>query len=627
MCGIAGFFNFDFSRAKSEKIIREMTFALKSRGPNERGFFVDKKSALGHSRLAIIDLKSGQQPIFNENKNLVLVYNGEIYNFLALKKELEIFDHKFLTNSDSEVILHAFEEWGEKCLNRFNGMFAFAIYNRQKQELFLARDQFGKKPLYYAVLSNKIIFASELKAILKHPAIKKELNLSALSKYLAFEYLPAPNTIFKNIFKLPAGQWFRCQKSEVRCQKYWDLKFSSKEMSFKDAKEKFHQLFYNAVERRLISEVPLGVFLSGGIDSSSIVAMMTNLMPAKKIKTFSIGFSEKSFDETIYAKQVTDYFGTNHHHQNFSASTMQKILPEVFNYLDEPFADASILPTYLLSKFTKKYVTVALGGDGGDEMLAGYPTFIAHKMKKNYSRLPEFLRHYFIEPIVFNLPTSTENFSFDFKAKQFLKGVNLSDESQFQTWLGAFAPEEQKELFAENINLDFSQKAIYQPIENQLKKQKFPDSVAKLIYLYSKFYLSDDILFKVDRASMANSLEVRAPFLDLDLVEFLATVPSSYKIHGLKTKYLLKEAMKNELPKNIINRPKKGFGIPLSEWFKTDLKKMLETELASQKIKRAGLFKPEAVEKLLTDHWGGKIDNRKKIWTLLVFEMWRKKWL
>lgn len=603
-----------------------MIKSISYRGPDEKGFFIDDKIALGHSRLSIIDLKTGSQPILNEDKSKVLVYNGEIYNFLELKEILEKSGHQFRTSSDSEVIIHAFEKWGENCLNLFNGMFAFALYDRKRKNLLLARDQFGKKPLYFTIINNQLIFASEPKALFYHPKVKKEINLNALSKYLAYEYVPGKETIYKGIFKIPEGNFLKCQMN-IKIQKYWDLEFKKTDFDEEYYKEKLYNLLFEAVKRRLISDVPLGVFLSGGIDSSTIVALMSKIMPRKAIKTFSIGFEEKSFDETKYALKIASYFKTDHHHQNFTSKTLLNTLPEVLEKLDEPFADASILPTYLLSKFTKEYVTVALGGDGGDELFCGYPTFVAHKLASYYLKIPKTIQKNLIEAIVLNLPVSTSDFSFDFKAKQFLKGIYHPLDLRHQIWLGSFSPSEQKELFQENLKMDLSKEHIFSDIKKQLSNTSFSDEIEKIIYLYVKFYLQDDILFKVDRASMANALEVRTPFLDKEVVDFVSKIPSLYKLKGFKTKYILKKAMEKDLPHEIINRPKKGFGVPLSLWFKYDLKNILQNEFEKAKIKKEGLFKPEIIQKILNEHFSGKKDNRKKIWTLLMFELWRKRWL
>jgi asparagine synthase (glutamine-hydrolysing) len=604
-----------------------MTAALRHRGPDDDGFYVEQGEdgtgvGLGFRRLSIIDLETGDQPIANEDGSVQIVFNGEIYNFPELRRELQSRGHRFATAADTEVIVHLYEEEGPRCVGRLNGMFAFALWDAKARELLLARDRFGKKPLYYAEVDGGLLFASELKALLPHPRCPRELDLDAFSRYLALEYVPTPFSIFAGVSKLPGGHLLRWRRGSTSIERYWDVPFHGdiEPVDEDQYAEELTGLLRAAVKRRLISDVPLGAFLSGGIDSSSVVALMASELPSRDIKTFSIGFEDQSFDESAHARRVADHFGTDHHEDVFTARTMLDLLPTVADFLDEPFADASILPTYLLSRFTRDSVTVALGGDGSDELFAGYPTFPAERVARFY-RVPRLLHENVIVPVVERLPVSTRNFSLDFKAKRFLRGARLPAEVRHPVWLGSFTPDELGSLLAG---------APSDPYEEQrLAYAAAPtaDPLERLIYLYAKTYLQDDILVKVDRASMACSLEVRAPFLDPELVSFLGRVPPRLKLRRLQTKRLLKTAMGSLLPRGIADRPKKGFGIPIAEWFKGPLREALLDELSPDRLRRQGLVNAREVERLLSEHLSGAADHRKQLWTLFVFQLWRDRWL
>jgi asparagine synthase (glutamine-hydrolysing) len=524
--------------------------------------------------------------------------------------------------------VHLYEDLGERCVERFNGMFAFVLWDSAREILLCARDRMGKKPLYYTVQGSYFVFASELKSLLSFPNISAELSIESLSKYLAFECIPAPYTVYNGIQKLEPAHFFTidlkkppASTSDIKTQQYWDMRFNEEPGSLEDYKRGFVERFRKAVEMRLISDVPLGVFLSGGIDSSSVVAMMAELMPAKDIKTFSIGFREKSFDESTYARTIARRFGTDHKEDILEPQTLLDILPAVCRTLDEPFADPSIIPTYLLSEFTRKHVTVALGGDGGDELFAGYDPFLAHYPAKWLEIVPlPFLQ--FLYRAAQLLPVSTRNISFDFKVKQFLSAMHYRYGKRHFAWLGSFTPELQKELLSPESYAQLDSANPYSIIDNYLKKIKINHELDGIIYLYAKIYLQDTILVKVDRASMANSLEVRAPFLDVNVVDYLGTVPNRLKLHGFTTKYLLKKSMEARLPREVIYRGKKGFGIPIAKWFKEDLKPSLVELCDEKKLKREGIFNPTFVKKLMEDHFAGRRDNRKQLWTLFMFEQW-----
>ena len=624
MCGICGMVGYDLV---DRDALKRMTNVLRHRGPDDEGFFVGQSEngasvGLGFRRLSIIDLVTGNQPITNESGSVQLVFNGEIYNFRELRRELEGRGHRFSTDSDTEVIVHLYEDVGTACVTRLNGMFAFALWDGERRELILARDRFGKKPLYYAELERELLFGSELKALLQHPRCPRCLDHDSLSRYLALEYVPSPRSILEGVRKLPGGHLLRWRDGRTSIEAYWDLRFEHPEPTASDDEyvEEFRVRFRDAVQRRLVSDVPLGAFLSGGIDSSSVVAMMCDSLPAGAVKTFTIGFEEQSFDESHHARRVAAHFGTEHHEDVFTARVMLDLLPTVVDVLDEPFADASVLPTYLLSRFTREHVTVALGGDGSDELLAGYPTFSADRIARAY-RVPRALHSRVVVPLVDRLPVSTDNFSLDFKLKRFVRGAALAPEARHPIWLGSFSPSEQSSL-------------LVRPPADSLSDWRNAYAAAgtsarleQLIYAYAKTYLQDDILVKVDRASMACSLEVRAPFLDVELVEFLGRVPSHLKLRRLDTKYLLKRAMAGVLPAGIATRPKKGFGIPIGRWFKQELRDPLHDELSEPRLREQGIFVPSEVQHLLAEHMSGRRDHRKALWTLLMFQLWHRRWL
>ncbi len=628
MCGICGYINLNTSRPASEGILRAMMDTLVHRGPDDSGLFVKENVALGHRRLSIIDLKTGHQPMFNEDGSITIVFNGEIYNFQDIKEPLLKKGHIFRTHSDTEVIVHAYEEYGEDCVKKFNGMFAFALWDSRNKTLFLARDRFGKKPLYYGVFDNQFIFGSELKALLKHPSTRREIERASLSKYFAYEYVPSPGSIFKNISKLEAGSKMTLKGASIKVSQYWDLSLERQShFDLGSGKAKLAELLKESVKRRLISDVPLGVFLSGGIDSSAVVAMMAGLMRPKDIKTFSIGFKERSFDESSDARRVADYFGTDHHEEILDPNTMLGVLPNVLDTLDEPFADSSIIPTYLVSRFTRRHVTVALGGDGGDELFAGYPSFLAHRLNSFFFYVPDSLKKLSARVLAGIVPISNDYMSLNFKAKRFFRGLGFPDEIRHQVWIGSFIPEEQKRLFLPDQGFDADAKKIYDITEKFYKRAKNKSSLDRAMYLYIKTYMTDDILAKVDRASMACSLEVRAPFLDTGFAEYAASIPDSFKLKGLGTKWILKEILKGKLPEETLSKSKQGFAVPVGKWLREDLKDLLFQALDEKKIRREGIFDYSYIKELLKRYLDNKSDLRKEIWSLFVFEMWYDRWM
>ncbi|HBU69167.1 MAG TPA: asparagine synthase (glutamine-hydrolyzing) [Elusimicrobia bacterium] len=623
MCGITGIYNFT-NRPVDREILCAMADSLRHRGPDDDGYLVKDNIGLGFRRLSIIDLSTGHQPIHNEDSTVWVILNGEIYNFANLRENLLSRGHKFYTKTDTEVIVHLYEDLGESFLEEIDGMFALALWDSRANKLILARDRMGKKPLHYCLLKDKLLFGSEIKALLKHPECPRELDYDSVAKYFHFEYVPAPNSIFRQIKKLLPSEYLVVQNSEIKHKTYWQIPYNETKLklSLEDASGELFRLLQNAVRKRLVSDVPLGVFLSGGIDSSTIAALMS-ASASDEVKSFSISFSDPDYDEGPQALLAARHIGTRHFQEKFSPQTLIDLIPELADFIDEPMADPSIVPTYLLSKFTKQNVTVALGGDGGDELFGGYPTYRAHKLYSCYSALPGFIRKG-AAGIVNSLPSGEGYFSLDFKAKRFLRGDGYPADERHARWMSAFLPEELPVLFTPQVaaKTDFS--ALY----SELKHYYGPgtkDPLDAVMYLDQKMYMQDDILVKVDRASMAASLEVRAPLLDKDIVSFAARLPSSFKLKGATTKYLLKRAAGKLLPPGIINRKKQGFALPLTKWIKHDLSGLLDEYLNAGRISGEGIFNPDCVKQLLSEHRAGRKDNRKAVWSLLVFQMWKER--
>ena len=629
MCGIVGFLTSKAVDIPEYEILKRMRDVLIHRGPDDGGEYIrplDDKGPFvffGHRRLSIIDLTGGHQPLPNEDETVWVVFNGEIYNFEELRGELKGRGHQFRTRSDTEVIAHAYEEYQEDCFRYFNGMFAIGIWDEKGNRLVLARDRLGKKPLYYSFINETFLFASELKAMMLYPGFPRRVDPVSLMKYLFFEFIPSPHTIFMDAKKIPAASYLIWDKKGIKVRQYWspfDPQKEEKNLSEAEAEVRMMELLKESVKRRLISDVPLGVFLSGGIDSSAITALAQNEVPGK-VKTFSIGFEDPSFDESKYARLASKYIGTEHHEQIMKPADLLNIVPGLPDILDEPMADASILPTYLLSKFTRGHVTVALGGDGGDELFAGYPTYLAHKFARHYERfLGAF--HPMVTMLGNLLPVSDDNISFDFKVKKFLSGINYTDGIRNSIWLGSFSFLENEKVLSPEVHAQFNRDRLVEEISLYEKEYPYDDRITKLQYVDLRLYLQEAILVKVDRASMACSLEVRAPLLDYELVEFVMGLPSKMKLKGFTSKYILKKTMKNWLPDEVINRPKKGFGVPIAKWVKGPLKELFGDLLSSDRIKREGFLNPEYVTTLLQDHLVNKKDNRKQLWTLLVWELW-----
>lgn len=629
MCGISGIIHTDAHKPVSPELLQTLNNALTHRGPDDEGYFLDSNVGLGSRRLSIIDLQSGHMPVHNEDNTLWLTYNGEIYNFMELRENLMKKGHRFYTNTDTEVIVHLYEEKGEACLEDLHGMFAFALYDKKQQKLFLARDRFGEKPLYYAFTNNTFYFASELKALLKIPELKKDIDPAALSAYLFFEYVPSPLCIIQGIHKLEPASFLTFKNGSLEKKTYWKPRFS--EMSSlpasrkqeQDCEEQILTLLSRSIKNQLTSDVPLGIFLSGGVDSSSLVALASQLPLSSKLKTFSIGFSEASFDESAYSKKVASLFSTEHVHETFSVKTLLDILPDVIKGMDEPFADSSFLPTYLLSKFARKHVTVALGGDGGDELFLGYPTFLAHRLHDRARFVPRPAWNLLRRMAGF-LPVSFDYMSTGFKIKQFLRGAGENTVSRNQSWLSAFLPGEQTQLFRDETQPKGN---IMNVVHDSLRGISLKDSIDTANYLTLRHYMADDILFKTDRASMLHSLEMRAPFLDVHFSQYTLSLPHHLKLRGNVSKYIFKKALRKYLPDDILHRSKQGFAPPVAHWLHKELKGLQEDVFSKKNIEQEGLFRHDYVRKLFNEHAQKRNNHRKPLWALLMFELWRKEHL
>lgn len=630
MCGITGWANLD-SRTPppdgAKELLHSMCERMVHRGPDSEGLLVSTGVAFGMRRLAIIDLVTGEQPVFSEDKSIAAILNGEIYNYRELREDLEKRGHSFRSASDTEVLPHLYEEYGQEMVQHLNGMFAFALWDSKRRRLFIARDRFGEKPLYWGVFDNLLLFASEPKVLLAHPAVKPALNLQALRQYLSFDYVPAPLSIYQGVSKLSAAHTLTLQDGCIDIEPYWSLSYRTKEPipTEDEAAQQLVELLADSVRMRLVSDVPLGVLLSGGVDSSTIAALAVKLS-SEPVKTFSISFAESSFDESSYARGVAKFLGTDHHEERLSANLAANLVGEIGSWVDEPFSDPSLVPTYLLSRFTRRHVTVALGGDGGDELFAGYPMYQGHRLAEVYNRIPRFLRAMLIEPMVHLLPVKTKNLSFDYKALRFITGTKYEPVVRHHVWFGSFTPEEQRQVLTPEV-LRETDGDTYADARRMINECDAEDVVEQMQNLDVRLYLAEDILTKVDRASMAISLEVRAPFLDPRVAEFAASLPAHYKLRGGKTKYILKRAVADLVPPFVTRRSKKGFGVPVAEWLKGKLRPLARDLLSPERVRRAGVFNPEYITRLQDEHERGVANHRKLLWTLLMFELWHESFI
>jgi asparagine synthase (glutamine-hydrolysing) len=625
MCGIAGIVRNDGAPVDRQLVTR-MNEAIRHRGPDDDGFYFHDGVGLAMRRLSIIDLKTGQQPIHNQSRTAWIVYNGEIYNYRELRQRLEKLGHRFYTDSDTEAIIHAYDQYGTDCPKHLRGMFAFAIWDERSQELFLARDRVGKKPLLYALLNDQLVFASEFSALLVHPDISRDIDFEAIHYYLSFICVPAPLTAYRAIRKLEPGHSLLWRKGEINIERYWRPDYSHKlKISEAEAGERFVEILRDAVRARLMSEVPLGAFLSGGIDSSAVVALMSE-ESHEPVKTFSIGFEEQDFSELHHARRVAEHVGADHHEFIVRPDALE-VLPTLVEHYGEPFADSSAIPTYYVSRETRQHVTVALNGDGGDECFAGYERYWGMTLAEKYRGLPAFIRESIIKGVIKAIPGSEAPRNPIRRAKRFVAAASLPAVECYTRWMSAFDDEAKKELYSpqlcdETENLHAAN--VLRPWFAGANGSGFLDA---LLLTDTMTYLPNDLLVKVDIASMAVSLEARSPFLDHHMIEFAASLPERLKLRGLKTKYLLKRVLRKLVPVENLTRPKMGFGVPIGYWFRGAMQPFLRETLLSEKALRRGFFNPEEVRRLVAEHVSGKRDYANQLWTLLMLEMWFQRFI
>ena len=622
MCGIAGIFDLTGHRELDGDLLGAMNQSQFHRGPDEGGQHLEPGIALAHRRLSIIDLSSGQQPMHSEDGNLCVVFNGEIYNFRDLSQQLKEKGYQFRTHCDTEVILYAWQEWGERCVDHFRGMFAFALYDRREQVLFLARDRFGIKPLFYAVLpDNQLVFGSELKVLKAHPQLPRSLNPQAVEDYFALGYIPEPKTIYRDVFKLPPGHTLLIKRGQSvpRSMEYWDIPFTPIHTgSEEDACRELLERMREAVDVRMVAEVPLGAFLSGGVDSSAVVAMMAGLQ-SDPVNTCAIGFDVKQFNETEFARMVADRYHTNHFEQTVDSDDFD-LLDILARLYDEPYADSSAIPTYRVCQLAKQRVTVALSGDGGDESFAGYRRYRWHmNEEKLRSSLPLGLR----KPVFGALGRVYPKADWApkvFRAKSTFQSLARNSVEAYLHSVSLAKDDQRQRLFSDGLKKELQGYQAIEVFNYYADRSPTDDPLSLIQYLDMKTYLVGDILTKVDRASMAHALEVRVPLLDHKLMEWVSGLPSGMKLKGGEGKYLLKKTLEPHLPNDVLYRPKMGFGVPLANWFRGPLKNRLRSSITEGGLADTGLFNQSYLEQLVGQHLSGRRDHSAVLWSLLMFE-------
>lgn len=629
MCGIAGVIELG-APTVDQSLLSRITASLRHRGPDAEGHYSDRRNGLSltliHTRLSIIDVSKGHQPLCNEDESVWVVFNGEIYNFQELRKDLEQKGHCFKTDSDTEVLVHGYEEYGEALPTRLDGMFAFAIWDKKRQRLFLARDRIGKKPLFYSQKAGRFVFGSELSVFKEIPWISKELSFSALHDYLTFLCIPAPRTIFQEIQKLPPGHFLTWEAGESRVESYWELSYSPKlKVTENEALEEIRRLFHQAVNVRLMSEVPLGAFLSGGLDSSSVVAVMAGLS-SQKVKTFSIGFEEQEFNELPFARIVAKRYQTDHHEEMVRPDAVE-LLPRLVKHFGEPFADASAIPTYYLSQMTRRKVTVALSGDGGDEIFAGYRRHWGFRAAEEYQkRIPAWLRAG-IAGAAFPFLRRTGRQSSLGSIGRFLQAGELDKAERYLRWVGFLSEGEKQSLYREDFSTLMNGYQSLRWLQQFFDQAKDETSLDAILSVDTKFYLPNDLLCKVDMMSMAHSLEVRCPFLDTRLVEFVSCLPSEMKLKRGRLKYLVRTAFKKEIPQENLHHRKMGFAVPMARWIRGELRETVREGLFSGQTRIGRYFKKERMNEMFLAHLSGERDYAYELWGLLVLEHWHRECL
>jgi len=621
MCAICGILNFDHSDAVDQSVIASMAQTLAHRGPDDDGLFVDGSAGLGFRRLSIIDRSGGHQPIFNEDKSAAIVFNGEIYNYRDLAATLSNSGHVFSTRSDTETILHAWEQYGEDCVNHLRGMFAFAIWDRRRRQIMLARDRVGIKPLYYYQNARFLAFASEIKALLQVPGVPCEVDPEALDQYLSLRYVPGPRTMFRGIYCLPPGHLMIAGQSGVRIRQYWDFNFSKRDTPPKEALEQFDHLLEECVRMHLVSEVPLGVALSGGLDSSAILAVMSKLRRDQdgdtRIKTFSVGYEnstaeEKASSEFEYARLAADAFGADHYEYRLSATAFEEFIPHLVWSLDEPLADPSCIPLHYITKLAREHITVILSGEGADEILGGYNIYNRMlTMDRVNQRIPGMRK---VSPILARLAPSE-------KMRRYARMSGQSVDRSYRGVCRGFGTESLSALIGEQ-RTSTAEASVDETFLDCFRSASGASPLNRMLYADSKLWLPDDLLLKADKITMGNSLELRVPFLDHRLVEFAGALPDNLKIGKDGGKTLLRRAMRGVLPAPIIDRPKKGFPVPLSSWLRGPLRQFASDHLLAANSACRSWFNAPTVSRMLAQHEKGQVDRSQEIWSLLVFEFW-----
>jgi len=618
MCGICGIFHYGSGQAVDRWLLEKMCNVITHRGPDEQGIFVDNNIGLGNRRLSIIDLENGTQPIANEDNTIFVILNGEIYNFPELRLKLAAKGHKFRTRTDTETIVHLYEEKGIECLLDLNGMFAVAIWDARSHELFLARDRIGIKPLHYSIQDGSLYFGSEIKSILQNRKINTKVDESALAEYLSWLYIPAPRTIYEKVKKLLPGRYLHAKDGSVQIHRYWSFEMSPQNgKSEKQLCDELEYKFDSAIARQMISDVPLGAFLSGGIDSSMVVSSMAKTN-SETIKTFTVGFDHKGCDERLYARRVAEWLASEHHELAINPKALNN-LPELLWYYDEPFADEAALPTYYLSQSARQTVRVALSGEGADELFAGYRVYQTERLQRWYANLPKQIRNVILSGLA-----RISDLNWSDKMQDLFSwlhnGLRLTDmvaEERYLSKLAIFAADFQQTLLQKKPDVE-----PYESLVTLFNGSSYTDFLEKLLSAGMNFNLPNKMLTKIDRASMAASLEVRVPFLDNEIVDFAATLPLNMKFRGLTTKHIVKKVLARRLPQNLYRRPKHGLDVPFKQWFREDLIQAARHYLRKDLLNKQGIFNADVVEKILKSHELGYNNNARQIYGLTVFQIW-----
>jgi asparagine synthase (glutamine-hydrolysing) len=624
MCGIAGFVESSTSASPvgpddSRALVQRMCDVIRHRGPDDEGVWVAQGVALGMRRLSIIDLSTGHQPIHNEDRTVWIVFNGEIYNFPELRRELEAAGHRFYTSTDTEVIVHAYEQWGKDALARLRGMFGLAIWDSARRLLLIARDRIGIKPMHYATVDGRLYFGSELKSLLEAPDLPRDLDPDALDHYLSFLYTPRDGSIFKSVRKLPPGHLLTWQDGRVAVEQFWQMPaYETFKGSEAEAVSQLRDVLTDAVRSHLISDVPLGAFLSGGIDSSLVVGMMSQVS-GSRVKTFSIGFDEPEFDELEAARRVAQHFGTEHHEFVVKPDGVA-ILDRLISHFDEPFADSSAIPTWYVSEMARRHVTVVLSGDGGDELFGGYDRYVPHPRVVAFDRYSPLALRGVAAMAAAGLPHGV-------RGKNFLRHVGRDAQGRYLDAIRFFGADEKPALLTPDVRAALAGPDPETVLARHFRRFAHLPWASQMMRFDAETYLPEDVLTKVDRMSMAHSIESRVPLLDNEVIAFASALPSSMKIKNGRRKHVLKEVAATLLPPDILNRPKQGFGVPLGTWFRGNLRELFADTLLSPAALQRGYFQPAFVNRLVTEHLAGKRDHTLRLWQLVVFERWNREYV